>query len=340
MKRIGILILLLLYILPSKAQKKSTFRVMFYNVENLFDTIDSPNTIDEEFLPTAEKQWNSKRYNEKLDHLAQVISSVSPKDLPEIIGMAEVENELVLKDLANTEALKKGKYGIVHYDSPDKRGIDNALLYRQKEFKPIASEKIEVKFTDSDYPTRDILYVKGVNRKKDTLHIFVNHFPSRRGGKEASEPKRMQVAKILRSHIENILKQNPHANVIVMGDFNDNPSDNSMLYVADGEDQQLNQQSPMSNVTASLHTDTSGTYFYRGHWDMLDQFIISSAVLKEPKGVEFVNVAIFKQPWMLYENKRNNTFAPNRSYGGPNYYGGYSDHLPVVLTMKIYRPKK
>ena len=339
LKRIGILILLFLVGLGSQAQKRKTMRFMFYNVENLFDTIDSPNTKDTEFTPQSEKRHTSVRYNEKLFHLSKVIQSTSPRDLPEIIGLCEVENKQVLKDLADQELIKKGKYQIVHFDSPDQRGIDNALLYRKKEFSVVEARNIALHLTTSDRPTRDILYVKGYNRKKDTIHILVNHFPSRWGGKEKSEPKRLEVAKQLRAVIDTIINNHWNPNIVVMGDFNDTPSDSSMMIVIDGFNENIYPKLPMINTTASLMNDSTGTYFYRGNWEMLDQIIVSKTLFQDG-GLKFQKVRVHKKPWMLYENKKYNTFAPSRSYGGNNYYGGFSDHLPVILTTRIKRPAK
>ena len=338
-KRIGILILLFLASVGTQAQKRKTMRFMFYNVENLFDTIDSPITNDIEFTPSSEKQYTSARYNEKLFHLSKVIQSVSPRDLPEIIGLSEVENKKVLEDLADQPLIKKADYQIVHFDSPDKRGIDNALLYRKKEFTVTQAKNIPVNLTTSDRPTRDILYVEGYNRKKDTIHLLVNHFPSRWGGKKQSEPKRIEVAKQLRTLIDSIINNHQSPNIVVMGDFNDTPSDSSMMIVIDGFNDNIYPTLPMVNITSSLVNDSTGSYFYRGSWEMLDQMIVSKTLFQEG-GLKFQKVRIHKRPWMLYENKRYNTFAPSRSYGGNNYYGGFSDHLPVVLTTRIKRPAK
>lgn len=342
-KRIGILILLFLASASAQAQKRKTMRFMFYNVENLFDTIDSPVTNDSEFTPSSEKQYTSTRYNEKLFHLSKVIQSVSPKDLPEIIGLCEVENKKVLIDLTEQRLIKKGKYQIVHADGSDQRGIDNALLYRKREFTLLEFKYFPVVIPNSDRPTRDILYVKGYNRKKDTVHIFVNHFPSRWGGKDKSEPKRVAVAKQLRNRIDKVIESYHNPNIVVMGDFNDTPSDSSMMLLLDGANQEgsqkFHQDLPLINTTASLMNDSTGTYFYKGKWEMLDQIIVSKPLFKEG-GLRFKNVRVHKKPWMLYENKRYGVFAPSRSYGGSNYYGGFSDHLPVVLTTKIKRPEK
>lgn len=338
-KRIAVLVLLFLGVFSSQAQKRKTMRFMFYNAENLFDTIDSPLTRDSEFTPESEKQYTSQRYNDKVNNLAKVLHSASPKDLPEIIGLCEVENKQVVEDLAHQPLLKKGKYQVVHFDSPDQRGIDNALIYRKKEFTVVDAQPIRVSLSGSSRPTRDILYVKGYNRKKDTVHIFVNHFPSRWGGKAQSEPKRVEVAKQLRARIDSIIEAVPTPNIVVMGDFNDTPSDSSMMIVSDGFNENLYQKTPMINTTASLMNDSTGTYFYRGQWEMLDQIIISKPLLVSG-GYQFENVRVHKEKWMLYESKKHNTFAPSRYYGGNKCFGGYSDHLPVIMTTRIKRPNK
>jgi len=203
------------------------YRLAFYNVENLFDLVDDPKTKDEEFTPTGEKKWTSERYQTKLDHLTKVVAGM---EYPAILGISEVENEQVLKDWCEKTSMSQHDYGIVHYDSPDFRGIDVGLLYQKKAFKVEKSETIQINFPKEiveDYTTRDVLVVKGILQNLPVT-IFVNHWPSRRGGLEKSEPKRMYVAQQVRKKVDEILKNDANANIILMGDFNDEPENNSL----------------------------------------------------------------------------------------------------------------
>ncbi len=327
----------------SCAQKKQKRQLIFYNVENLFDTIPNNTGTDDEYTPTGSKKWDTERYNEKLNHLSRVIASASRKNLPDIIALCEVENRSVLKDLVATDQLKSANYGIVHYDSPDFRGIDNALLYHPSHFDVISSEAIRVQLPDTSRTTRDILFVKGVWLEADTFLIFVNHFPSRRGGREQSEPNRLAVSKILQSSIAEHAENSPEAHVIVVGDFNDTPSDKSLLKLLSSKSGQ--SKLGLHNISASF-PDTVGTYYYRGKWQMLDQCLVSSNLVTAGSTSFWQRLSgsyqahldefnVVKHPFMLYYNKRDNVHVPSRSFGGPNYYGGYSDHLPISLSLVI-----
>ena len=210
-------------------QLNQTYRFAFYNVENLFDTVDTPDKFDEDFTPTGKLKWTPERYQKKLYNISKVIEGM---DFPSIVGVCEVENEAVLNDLSTTDLLKSHGYQVVHHESPDKRGIDNGLIYKKKDFKVLASDHYQINFPKEvveDYTTRDIIYVKGIFLGIDTLHIFVNHWPSRRGGLEASEPKRVYVASQLKEKTTAILQKNANAKIVIMGDFNDETDNNSVL---------------------------------------------------------------------------------------------------------------
>lgn len=317
------------------SQKNNTpFSVVFYNVENLFDTINSVGINDTEFTPNGEKQWNSGRYNGKLDKLSEVISSVYADRLPDIIGLCEIENKQVIIDLINTENLKKNKFEIVHEDSPDARGIDNALVYNKSTFKYLCHETLAVDIGSSF--TRDILYVTGVVGKKDTLHVLVNHWPSRGGGEEKSRPKRAAAAKVLRSKIDEITRVNPNAKIIVMGDFNDHPNDESVLKVLNANgDLQTENNTSLFNLMYRIHVDEGrGSYNYRGEWGALDQIIVSRNLVNSSSGLSInpLDADVFDADFIMYVNKQGEK-SPSRTYGGNNYYGGFSDHLPVFATF-------
>lgn len=333
---LGVLIILAIAISSCTSAKKTLrneYTVISYNVENLFDTVDDPKIPDEEFLPTSEKKWDSERYQKKLNDLVRVITEINPKELPEIVGLVEVENRTVLEDLTLTGALKNQKYGIIHEESPDYRGIDVALIYRQDAFQEVSHETLPVVFPDDpEFKTRDILHVTGKIKKK-TVHIFVNHWPSRIGGDEKTEPKRVLAASVLKSKTDQILAEDPSARIIIMGDMNDEPA-NKSLY------ETLGAESPDSgarlvNLMMPDDAKSMGTYFYSGNWNMLDNLVVSDALIK---GKRFRVVDdkgfIFTNDWMTFTNK-NGAKTPNRSYVGNKYVAGVSDHFPVYLKLNV-----
>ena len=324
------LLIITLLLQSSCAQK--AYKMAFYNVENLFDTIDDPKTKDEEFTPTGKKKWDAERYQAKLDNIAKVLDSLGS---PEMFGLVEVENKQVLEDLVTKTTLNRDEYGIIHRDSPDFRGIDVAFVYKQKHFKVLEMDFITINFPVEiveDYTTREILYVKGKVGKKEELHVFVNHWPSRRGGLAKSEPKRIYVAQQLKKAVDKILAEDENANIVIMGDFNDEPNNKSIketLGALPGNSPLVSKS--LYNYFYSFDKDEKGSYNYRGNWNMLDQFIVSTA-LKDAKGLQAKNPVIFRAPWLMYKSKKNGE-TPSRTYGGPNYYGGYSDHLPILIEL-------
>ena len=315
----------------SNDQKKREISIGFYNVENLFDTVDDPDKDDDEFLPSAEREWTDERYADKVVKLSTVISQLGPS-LPTIVGLCEVENKEVIEDLANANALKNGDYAVVHYESGDERGIDVGLLYRQKQFKVIYSKPIFVPLPETERPTRDILYVKGKVTKGPELHIFVNHWPSRWGGQEQSEFKRLSAAKTLKAAIDSIMGSDPKALILCMGDFNDYPSNKSITEVLKADS--LNTESKMVNLMHGLQIKERGSYNYKGEWDFLDQIIVSRSLTDyELPDIVTASTKPFFFDEMLYTNKEYGDIKTNRTYGGTKYFGGYSDHLPVYTIL-------
>jgi len=311
---------------------KHEYTVVSYNVENLFDTVDDPKVPDEEFLATSEKMWNTERYQKKLNDISRVISEINPKELPEIVGLAEIENQMVLEDLVNTSNFSN-KYGIIHEESPDYRGIDVAMLYRKDAFTEIMHEVLPVTFPDEpDFKTRDILHVTGKIRNK-TVHVFVNHWPSRIGGDEKTEPKRVMAASVLKAKVDQILAVDPKALIIIMGDMNDEPTNKSLHETLDAE--APDSGAKLVNLMIPDKNAGLGTYFYSGNWNMLDNLVVSESVL-QGKGVKVENHKgyIFSNDWMIYTNK-NGDKTPNRTYVGNKYVGGVSDHFPVYFKMLV-----
>lgn len=325
---------------PARTQKstKDQLNIVFYNVENLFDTIDNALTADEEFTPESEKEWNSIRYKKKLEDIASVLAAGNKQELPEFIGLAEVENREVLEDLLATKVFQKNEYGIAHKDSPDARGIDVALLYRKDEFKSVSYETIMVNFPfDSGLTTRDILHVKGRIGDGEDIHFFINHWSSRSGGMKETEPKRMYCAVALRRKIDILIAQENNPRIVVMGDFNDEPTNKSLMNILQATNKLKNiSMGDLYNLYYDQHNlGLAGSYYYRGDWNMLDQIIVSyNLINREGRySCDYSDGKIIMEDWMMYKNQ-DGIMVPNRTYGGPNYYGGISDHLPVYLVLK------
>jgi len=317
----------------TRYEPKRNLTVVFYNVENLFDTANNQGARDGEFTPEGANKWTTERYNKKLNDIARVLSSVNKNELPELIGLCEIENRTVLNDLLKTESLKNGKYEIAHFESPDYRGIDCALFFRPDEFRLISKSPIQVSFPDDpEYTTRDILYVKGKTHNNETWHIFVNHWPSRTSGLQQTEKKRVTAAQILKTKTDSIETADPKANILIMGDMNDEPSNKSLSVILGAKNPETGI-APLVNLMFPLHVEKKGSYNYRGNWNMLDNLIVSDD-LCDNKGFRCVEQQghVFSEPWMEYKAE-NGTISPNRTYGGPNYYGGISDHFPVYAKF-------
>lgn len=321
----------------SPAVKDNSLMFAFYNVENLFDTEDDPNTDDNDFLPESEKEWTPERYNKKLNDLSKVLAALREGQLPAFIGMAEIENKTVLQDLAATEALEPGNYDVIHEDSPDARGIDVALLYSKDAFTYLSHSSLPIEYPFApDSKGRNTLYVKGLAVSGDTLHIFVNHWKSRRGGTAETEPKRVYSAEIVRNAVDSLLALNPNAKIIIAGDLNDTPTDKSVFETLRAANTKENAQpGDLYNLMYDRAMAGEGTHNYRGEWSVLDHLIVSQALLNSGSGLSttFEGGQIYREDWILYENPNNGNKSPNRTYGGPNYYGGYSDHLPVFVVF-------
>lgn len=301
--------------------------VGFYNVENLFDTEDEPGINDNEFTPKGDKNWTEERYYEKLHNISKVINTMNKKDWPVILGLAEVENKDVLEDLINQKDLVDAAYGIVHFDSPDERGIDVALLYRKEFFQVL--KKTSIDLYNPDFPnskTRDLLHVKGQFFNGEIFHFFVNHWSSRRKGTLETEPKRMFQAAKLKKEVDAVTKNTPDEKIIIMGDFNDYPTDKSIKKVLDADV----IGDGLYNLAYALHMDDKGTINYKNDWGMFDQFIVSENSFENGLHLENKQQIIMKNDWLVWKGKK-----PNRTYGGNKYYGGFSDHLPTYINLII-----
>jgi predicted extracellular nuclease len=317
---------------PKKANQ--FWFIASYNIENLFDTEDGPND-DAEFLPQSPKQWNQEKYQKKLEKISEVILKMHPNNIgPDVIGLIEVENEKVVQDLMKTGKLSEGKYEVVHYESADKRGIDVALCFKTTSNIKLINSTYYRPYDDTDpnFFTRDILHVTLLMEKSDTVHFFVNHWPSRRGGEE-SEEKRILVADLLEKKIDSLRAINIHAKIIVMGDFNDNPSDWSITETLKAKrNKEEVREGHLWNAMADLASQGKGTHKYKNEWNMLDQFMISHSLVHNKKGIRFHEAFIFN-PDFIQEKEEKYKGSPLRTFVGNKYLGGYSDHFPILLIL-------
>ena len=312
----------------------------FYNLENLFDTINDPNKNDEEFLPDGANHYTGKIYLDKLHKLASVIALIgadASDDGLSILGCAEIENRHVLEDLVKQKEIRGRDYEIVHYESPDERGVDVGLLYNPKNFQPLFSESLFIPLKNNDGTpryTRDVLYVYG-KLKGEPVHIFVNHRPSRRGGEEASAPYRAITAGVCRHKIDSLFAVNKSSRIILMGDLNDDPVNESVTLVlkATGNRKQL-KDGKLFNPWLKLYKAGIGSLAYQDSWNLFDQIIISPALLDTTlHQFHFKEALIFNRDFLINKTGRYKGY-PKRTYDFNRYIGGYSDHFPTYIILE------
>ena len=312
-------------------QKENIFSVAFYNLDNLFDIYDDPDTFDDDFTPTGEKKWTYRRYKNKLNKISEVLCRIGLEHSfapPVLIGLAELENEEVIIDLLETTQLKQVNYDYVHYDSPDERGIDVGLLYNKKHFELLNSCQYPLYLYEEngkrDY-TRDMLLVKG-NLHGELVYVIVNHWPSRRSGTDKSEPKRIAAAKRVHEIINEIEEETPKPKIIIMGDFNDEPTSTSIKkHLVDAR---------FHNPMERLKSKGEGTSVYNKDWYLFDQIIFSKNFLAEENNKNLFKYAEIYDPESIktWKGKRKNN--PHRTYIGRWHVGGYSDHFPVFAYLE------
>ena len=310
-----------------------TVRVMFYNVENLFDIYDDTATDDDEFLPGSVRRWNFRKYEKKIYALYKTIAAAGEWSPPEVIGLCEVENRKVLEDLVYRTNLSKFNYEILHQDSPDPRGIDVCLIYR-KEFVDILNWRCYSPENDTgtQATTRSVMYVKFLTGG-DTIHLFVNHWPSRRGGVLAGEPLREGVAGMLRNKIDSLASaESSRIKVIIMGDLNATPADDVVRRLSEPYSSGI-----LIENFAENQGNLKGTYRYRGIWEMIDQVLVSGWLSDCPQGI-FTNQEMFsviESGFLFRKDPVYPGMSPFSTWNGFRYQGGFSDHLPVVLGLKV-----
>jgi hypothetical protein len=313
----------------------NTIRVMFYNVENLFDPREDSITSDEEYQPTGMRGWTSSRLKQKQINISKVVLAVGGWDPPDLIGFCEVENFRVLYGLTNYTPLKNFGYKIIHFESPDPRGIDVAMLYRPQKFRVLQSYSIRIRFPfDTSSRTRDILFVKGIACKRDTINIFVNHWPSKYGGAMATIPKRNYVASVMRTLSDSIMAVNPDANILIMGDLNESPYEEGVSTVLRAKMDSVNlQPDDLYNMLAGAGLAWNrGTIKFHETWEAIDHMIVSLPMLSHttPNGMH-----IFEAPFLFQDDEAWFGKKPFRTYYGAKYIGGFSDHLPVYTDFKF-----
>ena len=319
----------------SYAQTGVRERVVFYNTENLFDTRNDTLTADDDFTPRGKQHWNRERYTRKLLNISKVLSSLGAGKFPLLIGLSEVENRGVVSDLVNKTVLADGNYGIVHADSPDARGIDVALLYRKDSFRLLHNAFLPVRLKSGE-TTRDILYCEGISAPNDTLHVFVCHFPSMRGGEAKSEWKRVKAASVVRQKVDSIQDIHPRAMILILGDLNGraNTSAQKTLKTRNPESGTIESEN-FYNTGYYLLGKNYGSYRYKGEWQTLDHIIVSGNLLNGEAGLQVSRrMGIYDADFLLEEERGTFGVRPKPTYRGPHYIGGYSDHLPVFIDLK------
>jgi len=346
MRIVLIPVILICLVFQGNAQdrEKQNFKIMCYNVENYFDCVDDSLTNDSEYLPTGMRAWNYTKYQKKQANISKVISAIGGWDAPALVGLCEIESEKGLVDLTRYSGLKNLKYKFLHHESPDARGVDVALLYQPRMFKPIHDEAIRILFPQAPgSKTRDILFASGIIPTGDTLHVFVCHFPSRLGGELESEDRRKFVASVVRTKVDSILSANLHPNIVIMGDFNDYPTNSSLRDILKAKpltdtisDQEL------YNLMFQMHIDGKGTNKHNGEWGALDQLIVSGKLLNP--GSSFFTLQsdahIFDADFLLEDDKANLGKQPFRTYLGMKYQDGFTDHLPIYADFWYSLPSK
>lgn len=323
----------------------TTYGIAFYNLENLFDTINANGKYDLEFSPQGTRQWNTEKYNAKINKMAYTIAQMVTDDTPHgpaVIGISEVENESVVRDLVNAAPLAARGLKYVHHDSPDNRGIDVALLYDPGMFEVISVSN--TRLTEVKFPTRDQMAVTGVLGGSDTMTVIVNHWPSRLGGQDKSEPNRIAAGKLSRHIADSLWNVNPNQHIIVMGDLNDDPNNRSVSMIPGlgaGSNMKKVKNHGFYNPWLEIwEPDYRGTLSYKGQWNLFDQIIVSGTLIDNKKGhgtgnFVFSEAVINDFPFLKNEPGTPYEGTPHRTYAGGKWLDGYSDHFPTEIFVKL-----
>ncbi|WP_303920536.1 endonuclease/exonuclease/phosphatase family protein [Draconibacterium sediminis] len=339
MKHFFICLSLILLIAKSNAQNSDAeFSILFYNVENLFDVRNDSLTADDEFTPEGERHWTRKRFENKINNISKVILSAGGWEMPDLIALAEIENRYVLEKLTNDTPLKTTPYKIIHKESPDPRGIDVALIYNSETFYPLdyAYYPLEDK-NGGIRKSREVLYVLGTVNGEDSIHVFVNHWPSRYSGLLETRPARQQAARLLLSKYKEIIQKNEKAKVVIVGDFNDQPGDESIAQDLGAADSLNSKSAGLYNLSLPWMKQEEGTLKYQGQWFVFDQIIGSPGLLAATNGLSAKpeNATICKLPFLFESDETRGGRKLYRTYTGYRYNGGFSDHLPILLKLQV-----
>ncbi len=332
-----VFLLAILFLNDVKAQTTNYTAIAFYNLENFYDTLNDPNRDDDEFTPNGANAYTPTVFEKKVDNLAEVVSIIGKDKTPDgfaILGVAEIENEFVLKTLCNHPKLKSRNLKIVHFEGPDQRGVDCGFIYNPKMFKVLEAKSLTVPVEPEDRPTRDVLYVVG-KLNGDIVHVFVNHWPSRRGGESATREKRKLAASVSKKVIDSLMKIDPNTKVIDMGDLNDDPVNKSVTEVLNAKPKISEVQAGgMFNPWTTFYKRGLGTMAYQDTWGLFDQILISYGfVNKTSNGQHFVEAQVFNKSFMI-EKFGNYKGYPKRSYSNGVWNDGYSDHYPTIIYLE------
>lgn len=323
------------FVFAQDKNRGNEFSLMFYNVENFFDCVEDSLVNDDEFTPTGDRKWSFSRFNAKADRLAKVILAAGKWNPPALVGLCEVENQNALEMLTRQTPLRNYNYKIIHKDSPDERGIDVALIYRPDLFRPLNYQAIPLTDPeDLSFRTREILLVSGVLFDCDTIHVFVNHWPSRYGGVMETIKYRKLAAHVLKAAVQNLLSKYSNPNIICMGDFNDTPEDESImqsLNAVEKDDSAIDGE--LVNLSYAWMKKPVQTLKNMYSWLVFDQLIVSDFLLGGTHCFENLSAEIFDTPFLLETDKKYGGVKPKRTYVGFKYQEGFSDHLPVLLRF-------
>lgn len=347
--KLSILLLLLLLLRAVTAEAQADFRIVWYNAENLFDTTDNPLTDDNEYLPHGERHWTNARYYHKLQQTARVVSAAGEWATPALVGLCEVENDSVLTHLVGRTPLRQQQYRYCITQSRDRRGINVALLYQRDRLRHIGHSSYAIDHSRQQHKqSRDILHVWGEIITGDTLDVFVCHFPSRYGGEKESQAGRVDAARTLREVCDSLFLVRSMPRIVIMGDFNDTPHDDSMLRIlaANIYDEALPAQSISPTALYNLFGnkrqpgEPTGSHKYQGEWSQLDQIIVSGNLLlpQLPMHLKPRSNRIFSPSFLLTNDKTWRGKRPLRTFYGFKYEGGYSDHLPLIIDLLSPNP--
>ena len=342
MYKFSLFISILLLIFSKGYAQKIDYKasiIGFYNLENLYDTVNNPIVDDEEFLPNSERHYNTRIYLDKLTRLSTVIAQIGTDINPDgfaLLGVSEIENDTVLNDLIRQKELKNRNLKIVHYNSPDLRGIDVGLLYNPKYFKPLFSVPLFVKLpggSKESFLTRDILYVKGL-MDGDTIHVMVGHWPSRSGGEERSIPARAAAAGVCKRIVDSLMAISKNTKILIMGDLNDDPTSPSLTKILGTKGKMSDiKEGGIYNPWVDFYKKGIGTIAYQDSWGLFDQVVMSHAWLnKEQSGYHYYRATIFNKEYLVQQTGKWKGY-PKRTWDGTTYNYGYSDHFPVYITL-------